>query len=430
MRRLAGVVVIAAVAFAGPAVVPVRTQAGQAAAPSGGLALSDLEARALAGHPAIRQAAAMAEAARGRRQQAGTLQNPVVGVATGEWRPRETPSGVTGAFVEQAIPLGGKRGAERREADADVDVRRAALDGARTRVLVGVRSAYYDLVAAEERVRLADRQVALAAELVTVSGQLFNIGMVDRPDVLQAEAEGARARAMRTGAVARQQGAWRHLAAAVGDGAIAPQALAASIDSALPDLIHAEAWQRILDGNPELAVARAEVVRQAASADVARRALSPDLFVRGEAAWNREHLAGGMGRDRATGWEFGAEVGVSVPIINRNAGGIAAANAWHTAAEAGEQVARLELESRFASSFADYEAARAAVVAYRTEVLPRADEAYALQIARYREMRASYSGVLLATQTLTMMQEQSLEAFEQAWRAALALEGLLVGGGK
>jgi cobalt-zinc-cadmium efflux system outer membrane protein len=123
------------------------------------------------------------------------------------------------------------------------------------------------------------------------------------------------------------------------------------------------------------------------------------------------------------------EAGVSIPLFNRNAGGIAAARADETRAQA--EVTRLELalQSRAASRFAEYLTALRDAEAYRSEILPRAEEAYRLYLTRYREMAAAYPQVLVAQRTFFEVSTEYLRSLNDAWRAAVQLQGFLAGDG-
>ena len=118
--------------------------------------------------------------------------------------------------------------------------------------------------------------------------------------------------------------------------------------------------------------------------------------------------------------------GVSVPLFNRNSGGVAAARADETRAQAEVMRLELALQSRAASEFARYLTARRASEVYRTEMLPRAEEAYQLYLARYRAMAAAYPQVLVAQRTLFELTAEYLEqGSDEAWQAALSLQGFL-----
>jgi cobalt-zinc-cadmium efflux system outer membrane protein len=217
-----------------------------------------------------------------------------------------------------------------------------------------------------------------------------------------------------------------HLAALSGVRAVADQPLAGTIDAALPNLERDHVVRTLLERSPELTAARAELERARAVTARARREAYPDLFLRGGSAYNRE---AGEGTGRAIGWEGALEAGVSVPLFNRNAGGIAAARAEETRAQADVTRVELALQSRASSQFAHYLTALRDSEAYRSEILPRAEEAYRLYLARYREMAAAYPQVLVAQRTFFELSTEYLKSLNEAWRAALQLEGLLAGDG-
>ena len=130
----------------------------------------------------------------------------------------------------------------------------------------------------------------------------------------------------------------------------------------------------------------------------------------------------------AIGWQFGVEAGISLPVANRNRGGIAASLAAVTVAEAVEAQTRLDLESRWATAIEEYESARVMADAYRQEILPRSEQAYTLLLDKYREMAAPYPQVLMAQRTVIEQSAHYIDALERVWRAALRVQGHVVEG--
>lgn len=384
------------------------------------LDLAALEAQALARHPAIARAAADVDAARGRASQMGAWSNPVIGGSAEELRPRESPSGSFGGFVQQTIPLGGKLSSARALGNRDVEVAEAALVSARQMVLASVRERYYRVLVADERVAVTTRLSDLAAETAVIAKQLFNVGIADQPDVLTSEAEAARARADLSVVSVRRVSAWQQLASAVADPSLKPQTLTAKISDALRPFDRDVALASVLAESGMLQEAARASASAKAAVDVERRVTRPDLFVRADAGRNRE-LNGG----RAIGPQFGVEAGISIPLFNRNRGGIAAATARVVSADAFVEDVRLHLADRFATVFAEYEGARTTVETYRADVLPRVERAFELQLAKYREMAAAYPAVLQAQRTLFEMTEQYLDAVDRAWMASSALRSAL-----
>jgi cobalt-zinc-cadmium efflux system outer membrane protein len=222
----------------------------------------------------------------------------------------------------------------------------------------------------------------------------------------------------------------QQLAAMAGDQTIAIRRLVGSIDTAIPELEHDTTLRTLLDRSPEMRAVRAASERARAVVARARRETFPDLFLRGGLAYNRELLEEvAAGARRPVGWEALAEAGVSIPLFNRNRGGIAAARAEEARAEAERRRVELDLQSRLATVFDEYLTALRASEVYRDEVVPRADEAYRLYLARYREMAAAFPQVVVAQRTLFQMSVEYLDNLEDAWRAALRLQGFLAGEG-
>ena len=182
----------------------------------------------------------------------------------------------------------------------------------------------------------------------------------------------------------------------------------------------------LIERSPQVRAARAAIARTQAQTALARRETYPDLFVRGGAAYNREH---GEDTRRPIGWEGQIEAGISIPLFNRNQGGITAARAEETAAQAELTRLQLALRAQAASEFATYLTAIRSAESFRADILPRAEQSYTLYLARYREMGAAYPQVLVAQRGLFEMAREYLEHLEDGWRSALRLQGLLAGDG-
>ena len=413
-------------AMASSAVAQAQLPAAPAAQPP--LTLERLEAMAIANNPTLRQAQATVEAARGRSRQAGAWPNPIVGYTAAEVSRGPTiRGGEHGFFVEQTIPLGGKLQLGRNVFAREVDQAQALTTLQEQRVRVAVRTQYYQLLTLERRVEVNDRLAQLGTEAVDVSRQLFNVGAADRPDVLESEVEARRAQLDATAARNARFAAWRRLAAVVGDPSLTPQPLATSIDAAVPELDRATALRSLMSMSPEVVAARADVERNRALVAQARRTTFPDLFLRGGRNYNRELLeTSSAGAPQAVGWESEVEAGVSIPLFNRNQGGVAAARAEQMRAEAELRRLELSIETRFASAFDEYLTALRSAEAYRDEMLPRAEEAYRLYLARYRDAAAAYPQVMIAQRRLFELSDEYLRGVEAAWRAALRIQGFLL----
>ena len=395
------------------------------AQPSGEpLTLEALEQMALARNPTLAQAAADVTAADARARQAGRWPNPSIGYTAEEVSDSPTIRwGEHGVFVEQVFPISGRLGADRAVRRGVADEARAHEAAQRQRVVTMVRLQYRDALIAAERVAIRDELARHAADVVTTTRQLANIGVVDRPDLLEAEADAHAAQVAVEAARHDERRIWRQLGAVVGDPSLAPSPLAADPDALPPPLDAAMALAALLRDSPELRAAEAAVTRTAASVVRARKESNPDLVVRAGPRYNRELLDPGP---RPVGWEAFADVGVSIPLWDRNRDGIAAAEAELARARAEVSRVELDLRARFAEEYRSYAAAADDVRAYRDEIIPRAGEAHRLRMERYQQMMAEYADVLTARQRLYTAREMYLDARARAWRAAILIDGLLL----
>lgn len=398
------------------------------AAPPESLSLEQLEQLALKNNPTARAAQAAIDAARGRGQQAGAWPNPIIGYTGEEITTRGSvdPRGEHGFFVEQTIPLGGKLRLGRAVFDRVADEATARAEQQRQRILGSVRALFYEVLTNERRIDVHERLAALGAEATGVTAQLFNVGAADRPDYLESEIETRRVQlelnAARNGVFALRQ----QLAAIVGVADVATRALSGNIDQPVPEIERETMLAALVESSPQIRAARAVIARAQAQTAFARRETYPDVFIRGGAAYNREHRED---TGRAIGWEGQIEAGISIPLFNRNQGGIATARAEETMAEAELTRLQLSLRAQAASEFAKYLTAIRSAESFRADILPRAEQAYTLYVARYREMAAAYPQVLVAQRGLFEMAREYLEHLETAWRSSLRLQALLAGDG-
>jgi cobalt-zinc-cadmium efflux system outer membrane protein len=109
--------------------------------------------------------------------------------------------------------------------------------------------------------------------------------------------------------------------------------------------------------------------------------------------------------------------------FNRNQGGIAAAKAEVESARQELARIKLQLERDLAGLFRDYTIARVLVQQYKTEMLPRAEQAYSLYRANYQKMAGAYPQVLISQRTLFQLEADYVQALENAWQNVVVIRG-------
>jgi len=395
------------------------------------LRLEDLERMALQNNPTVGQAEAAIRAAEGRRAQAGLMPNPIVGYAGEELSARAFgQKSEHYVFAEQEVPLGGKLKKSRDIFARERAQAQAEAAAQKQRVLNAVRTLYYEALGAQRLVEVRDELAKLASEAVEVTGELFNTGAADRPDVLAIQVEARRARLDLVMAENERDQTWLQIAAVVGDPFLKPARLAGDLEQELPMLDQEQLLATLLRDSPEVKRAQAGIERARASLVRAKAEPTPNLFLRGGIGYSTELLETFPPQPpgRKSGPEAFAEVGLRIPLFNRNKGAIAEAGAELDFAEREARRVELMLRARTASAFRAYQNALSVATEYREQIVPRARQAYELYLANFKRMAAAYPQALIAQRTFFQTQAEYVRALVDVWRNATQLEGFMLTG--
>lgn len=389
------------------------------------LSLEDLERRALERNPTIGQAKADVAAATGLAKQAGLYPNPVVS-AVGEEISRGPiiRGGEIGGGFQQRIVTGGKLALSRKVAEQERAITEESAKAQQQRVLNAVRTLYYQALSDQYRIRVRTNLSRLAAEAVRISKELGNVGQADQPDLLAADVEAERIELELVDARNRQERTWRQLAAVVNDPSLRPTSITGELEN-VPRLEVEQALETIYAESPELRAAMIDVNRAETALTRAKREPIPDLLVSGGVRYNRELLSD-AGFNRPVGIEGFFDIGIQLPIFNRNQGSIAAARAHVERAKLDVERTRLSLRSRLAEAYREYMTALARADRYRQEVLPKAQKAYELYLSNFRQMAGAYPQALIAQRNLFQLQDAYVDSLMNVWQRSIEIRGLLL----
>jgi cobalt-zinc-cadmium efflux system outer membrane protein len=174
-----------------------------------------------------------------------------------------------------------------------------------------------------------------------------------------------------------------------------------------------------LESSPALAVARMEVARRRALADVERTRAAPDVT-----------LSVGARHDNALG-RTQAVLGVSVPLpwADRNEGAIH--EAMQLAERAGDelQAQRLRLAAELQQAAGRLAVARTAATTLQGTVIPAALNAYQAATTGFEAGKFSFLDVLDAQRSLLAARSRYLDHLSAAYQAASAIDRILGDGG-
>ena len=400
-------------------VMPITPVAAPQAVSALGMRLEDFERMALAHNPTVALSQANVRVSAGLARQAGLYPNPTVGYYGDEIRGGYTGGGKQGGFISQTIVTAGKLRAARRIGELLTQQAETTGDEQRLRILNNVRVVFYQVLAAQKLVEVRQQLVKLAADATQTSYQLANVGQADRPDVLQAEVEQQQVNVSLRMAQQNLRSAWRSLVAVVGMSDVPQTQLAGDLE-AIPDLNYEDSLATTLRESPEVKLSQQAVDRAEASLTQVKKAMIPDLQLYGNLSQNYEPLESTR---KPIGLNGGVQIGVQLPIFNRNQGNIAAAKGEIEGAKQELVRVKLQLARDMANLFRDYDSARAVVQQYKNEMLPRAEQAYKLYQKNYQNMAGAYPQALISQRTLFQLEVDYVQALESAWQSAIGIRG-------
>jgi cobalt-zinc-cadmium efflux system outer membrane protein len=389
------------------------------------ITLEELERRALESNPTVAQAEAIVRSVLGRRDQVARYPNPIVGYSADDVTARRPGRSTHSFWAQQSFITAGKRRHVQSAVAQEQVHAEAEKDMQRQRVLNAVRVLYWETLGATRLVEIRRELARIAREAVETSDELFNIGQADRPDVLAVEIEAERTELELARAEHDLTRVWQELAAMVGEPDLAPTSLTGDLEADVPTIDEDAVRRRILEQSPELKIARARLEHARASLARARADRVPNFFIRGNAGYNFDRYAPG----KEIGPEFGLEIGVPLPLFDRNEGNVTTAEAQQRLAAAEVRRTELTLRTRVAGALRSYRDALRTVERYRATVLAQAQQSYELYLGRFREMAAAYPQVLITHRNLGQVRAEYVRALVDARQHAVLLDGLLLTGG-
>jgi outer membrane protein, heavy metal efflux system len=154
------------------------------------LTLGEIEQMALAENPEIHVAARKVSMAEAHVPTTGKLDDPQFMVRN--WQvPLSKPWDYNAAqnmlMLSQSLPGPGKRALEMSIAKSDVTEAKDELALVRLRIRVEVRKAFFDLLLAQEELRIHDQHVEIARQAIEAARIKYTVGKVPQQDVLKAQ---------------------------------------------------------------------------------------------------------------------------------------------------------------------------------------------------------------------------------------------------
>lgn len=399
--------------FAQPPHVP-ASRAVQLAAqnePQTSLTLSQAMDLAIDANPELAVARRELDAVAATRAQAAVFRNPELSIDVEDTR---TPTRQTTYQIGQPFELGGKRGARIESAERARDVASAELDMRFAGVRAAVIQAFYEVMAGQERLRLAQSSMELANRGLDAASRRVTAGKVSPVEETRARVAASTARIELNQAVSDLANARKRLASLWGNPNPRFTEATGELDlvPALPSL--AVLNERLLKA-PEIVRAQQEVNRREAVVRLEEARRWPDLVLRG-----------GVQRNEASRENVNV-VGmtIAIPIFDRNQGNIQEARIRATQARDEQTATDVRLRTDVAQQHQRLSTALQEVALIRTEILPGAQSALDATTRGFELGKFNFLDVLDAQRTLFLARGQYVRALNEVQRTVADLEAML-----
>ena len=361
-------------------------------------------AQAMERNPSLRAAQQALAASEGAMIQSQARPNPELAFSQEDTR-RATRS--SSLQWNQPIEVGGKRAARIKVAEHGVEMARAELDTARAALRADVRAAFVNLLAAQQRVKLNEKTLEIAAQARDAAAKRVIAGKAAPLEETKAQVAESSAQLVLNQVhsglrVARQQLAlmWGGSGMAVGE--------AVGDMVQLPQLPPQEELLQKIEQSAQVLRAQQAYLQAKSTAELERAKRLPDPTVsvgvkRAEEAGRNQLLLG---------------VSIPLPILDSNRGNQLQALRLADKAEDELQAARQLAQAQLLQNYEQLQTSRAQTQQLQSKVLPGAQSAYEVAAKGFSLGKFSYLDVLDAQRTLAEARSLYLDQLVATHRAA------------
>lgn len=366
---------------------------------------------ALQSNPEIAVALQEREALQGLRLQAGFRPNPSVSTyveTTGSSAQQTTVQ------LNQPIELGNKRGARIDAAEAQLAAAATAIDVKKAEIHAAVITAFYEVLAAQERLTLAQSSLEIAGQARNAAAKRVEAGKISPVEEVKARLAESAVKIEASQAAGALSAARKKLTA-LWAGASPSFSKAEGNLEAIPSLPAYEVLSTRLNNSPRVERAKLEVQAREAKATVESSLSTPDLTVSVGAQRNEELDA----NQAVLGFS------VPIPVFDRNQGNLQAAISRTEQARDELAAIQVQLEAELAVSYQRYRTSLETTGLLKTDILLGAQTAFDAASKGFLYGKFSYLEVLDAQRTLFQVKNQYLNALLEVHQATADIERIL-----
>jgi cobalt-zinc-cadmium efflux system outer membrane protein len=368
--------------------------------------------------------------------KAGLLPNPTIdfegatGALTGSRNANNLALGLS-----QELLLAGKRDKRLSVAERELDIYRWQLADKERLLRDEVKTAFYDVLLAKERVLLADRSIALNRQLLEVTKERLAAGDIPELEMNLVKVELARSESSRIELAKtmfqNQSKLWTIMGLSLGSRPEIVGKLEADLTMAksLSDL-----KQLAVANRPDVKALEAEKSRGEADIALARAEKIPNLtaglvFRRDTSSME---IGGLEGKD--TDYTLGVRLSIPIPFFDRNQAGIQEATAKKNSSESRLAAATRAVEREVETAYATFQNATTVLSLFKDDIIPQLEENLNLTQEAYRLGEVGILAVIQEQKKFFEVNDGYLTALHGRQTALVKLESSAAseptGGGK
>lgn len=358
-----------------------------------------------------------------RAQEAKVLQqslmpNPVLGTKVENFGGSGSMSSFDGAIttfrVSQLIELGDKRIKRTRLAEKNHALSAWDYEAKRLQVATEIARRFIEVLADQRRVELAEQTLRLAQQLYDIVKDRARAGLIPTVELDKSVVRVSAEQIILNKAQLKLESSRQQLSAMWGNSAPVFAGAMGEL-KVVEDIPSQDQLMELVRQNPDVARWSAEIAQRYAALDLARSQTVPSITV---GAGIRR-----FGADDEDALVF--EIGLPVPIVDRNQGGRQEAQYNLHKAKSQKMDAEIKVRTLLVAYHKRLAGAHYEVVTLRDTTLPAARSAYDAARKAFAQGLTNYIDVLDADRTLVNSERQYIEALSVYHQTLTALEGLV-----
>jgi cobalt-zinc-cadmium efflux system outer membrane protein len=391
-----------------------------------GLTLPELMREALAHNHDLGAARAQVEAAMGRLTQAGLRPNPRLNLGNES----DQIFGNEGEYsrsigVTQDFPITGRLARARDVARVDVARALTEVNEAERRLLGDIATAYYAVIALDQRIAVRERLIRIDQSLVTVSAERQKAGEVSELDVNTATLELERLRQERTVLTGERAAALKTLAGIVGYAAQATPEINTTVPEVAAPPPLAQLTEQALSRRTDLRLLALAADRAQAEAVLAQASAWEDWGV--SLGIRQDKLVVGNPVAPSVNKALMLSLSIPLPLFNRNQGNRTAAVAEERTAREQSLALQLRIGNEVAALHEQLTRLLTALNSYTEHTLPLSRRNTELARDAYRSGQLSITDVVQAERQENDLNAGYADALGQYLRTLAELNAATVG---